>query len=318
MGALLAANSYARSTAVNIGIFDGVALEESGIKSVTAFLQENLPCTKVIEISTPGPFRKPKDQSGIRQELVRQMQEKLDADDLITHLVINTHAATKMENNSTFISLRYMGRVFSGGVDKEFAEAFAPLRGRMAQDASITFNSCKTFCGEAADAGNRAKAILDYLRVKDGSIYGAETFEMLLPGDLSSKFALGEMIPNWDYTRMALPISFGFALATRGTASRSKNDGDFVRDMAETWPLYIAGAEAFFIGTKGIGARILSYMGKFNRGRIFKFSDGKLISALPVKKLLNLRSAYGISGNTICSGKFQALSGEGCSGLAPK
>jgi len=307
---LFSAGAQADPIAVNIGVYDNVAFTQMGLAAVSDYLRENLPQTKVVEISTYGPYKRSKDDSGIRGELLRQMLEKIQPGDVITHLVVNAHASTREVNGEAYTSLRYLGPVYSrsSAPSADFMEIFAPLRGRLAPDATVVFNACSTLCGPQEDAARRAKMILDYLQVKDGSIYGGENHEMVMAGQMNKKYALLDKLPNGDFLRFAIPMSL-LATAYGAMINISNGSSDIIHGLMQAGvnePVYMAALATAYVGMRTIYPKIKDSLGKINRGRIFKFKSGELESVVSVRKLQELDRVYGVNQrNMFCRGLFE-------------
>jgi hypothetical protein len=301
--AILPALAEARPTAVNIGVYDKVAMEKPALQSVSAYLRANLPDTKVVEALTQGPFTDDEAEKnaatpGIQSELIKQLSEKLEPGDVITHLVITAHSDTIVEPTHTYLKLRYMGRVFEDGVNDDFKRLFGPLKGRMAPNATIVFNACHSLCGDLESAKRRAKSIATYLGVSDGAIYGAETYEMIPSGAMDKQYRLREFIPSRHFVERMLPIGVGVALAQLGI-HYFQGSPDAAMDAIKTLPAALAAFEGLHVGLRMVAPRVASVMGYLNRGRIFSFSSGEVTDVKPTRKMLSLKEVYGVPGKTI-------------------
>ncbi|HAM35146.1 MAG TPA: hypothetical protein DEB40_13645 [Elusimicrobia bacterium] len=116
-----------------------------------------------------------------REQVLSRLKTALHDGEKISHLAIGTHGRFDLFTEGTGTLLARIGGVYArtrppytGVVDTNFHEFFAPIRGRLLDEASITLIACDVFAGRARDAFRRSEAIFDYFGLRNGRISGAD------------------------------------------------------------------------------------------------------------------------------------------------
>jgi hypothetical protein len=100
-------------------------------------------------------------------------------------------------------------------VGHEFDELFAPIRGRLSQDARVVLWACSVFGGSARHAARRAQAVLEYFGLSDGSVISARhtTIEFMGPLPLVALFVgLGALLAPFAFAVAIWVLGVGGAI----------------------------------------------------------------------------------------------------------
>jgi hypothetical protein len=280
----------ARKVALHISFLDNTAFTQSSMDETDEFIRATLPDLKLISVKTvlPRLFAR---TLRARLEIQKQIRAQLAPDDLITHLILDTHGNTlKDENDETELitTLAHVGHVSSKAGDKDFRSFFKFLKGRLAPDATVVLNSCSTLCGPEEPASARAKMLLKELGIPNGQIYGAVVNEVDVPGALVRKGSLIRSFTDWRQFKLYAVVSSALSIPLAISASPDN---------------HLHAAEIAVLGTAGFATTIqlaipfvkkaIARIQDVNRGRLLIFKNGKIVSNVEVKKYDDKLEIYG-------------------------
>ena len=115
-----------------------------------------------------------------REEVQKLLAKVLNSDEMISHLIINTHGNFGLSKDGDYsvTKLVGMGRIFSSGPDHAFDVFFRPIQTRLLEGAAIVLDSCLVFAGPVEQVVSRAQALLDYFGLKKGRVFGPDVLQL--------------------------------------------------------------------------------------------------------------------------------------------
>jgi hypothetical protein len=266
--------------ALHLAVIDHMAFSDAAFDEVDTFVRESLPHVELKSLKVErSVFYSNRDR--LRENLLQQITAAIAPNDVITHLIIDTHGDT----SAGATTLAVLGKFNSGGGDSQLLELLAPLKGHVAPDVMIVLNSCSTLCG--TDAADRVRGLLNDLDAPNGQVYGSTTPEVERPGALIGR-------SQWrayfgDLAQLKLFITLGTAL---GLPAAYAMHSSYVASVA------VASASIYAVALSMKAA--LARFGAVNLGRLMIFRNGELIENRPVEKY---EARYEIYGS--CSALFR-------------
>jgi hypothetical protein len=157
-----------------ISVLEGTRVTESDAENFSTLLSNTLPDTR-IELIVVSP----KKGRSVSAKIADEISARLRPEDIVSQLVIEAHGeSSPLLFKST---LKNFGSFSPSGVSTGFAEALAPLRGRMADGAAVMIYACSTLCANEDVAQAQADSVMEYLEISRGSFFGATRPMVPLP-----------------------------------------------------------------------------------------------------------------------------------------
>lgn len=276
--------SLAKSVILHIAYTDEIAITTSGVNALNQWLGDQYPDKTIVSITESarrfGYFTK-FGENKVRARMIEKIKRLEFGDgDNIDMLIISTHGSTK-NGNTTSLSL--VGDISEEDLDANAKEFFSPIVSHMSLKANVIIESCSTMCGETKSAVQRSLNLLKYLKISEGSLFGATTpLQPLLSLNLS-----------WKWMFIVGILSLGGAEA--GVIYDFVANPDLLRGLtseATQWQFGIHFLKNFVISASTVTfswtmAPVLSAfretLGYINKGQIIKVSRDSEIEINEVK-----------------------------------
>lgn len=281
---------------LHISIIDNSAYTVSAIAETDLFLRRALPSARLISVKA-HTSRFHIDEGSIRKTILNQLRKRTDSNDVISHLVIDSHGNTFPDNHdgTNYTRLSHLGEISETEVNDELKAILAPVSDLFAKDAKVVFNSCLTFCGTSESAANRAHVFLNELGITDGQIYGAVVKEMDSVGGYIEKGALRRALLDWRQLRFFSAIGAALGLPMAYFFEHGSVAG-YTADAALTTASITA---VLHVGMQLI-KRVFANDRSVNKGRLIIFKNGHVVSNTMVRKYDDKLKIYGAQ----CSATF--------------
>jgi hypothetical protein len=172
---LFCSQALAKDVILHISFTDGFAFTESGMRDLSEIFRKQLPTARIVTVQAPTKRLGYLTSAGAeapRKKILDQLTNGLiGPNEQIRLMVLSTHASST--NSKT--ELQEVGAINATGLDSRAKEFFAPLAGLFSPDARIVLEACSTLCGTEQEAGQRVSRLLEFLRIPNGSLFGATT-----------------------------------------------------------------------------------------------------------------------------------------------
>jgi hypothetical protein len=277
----LSSGAHARDTSkekavVIVSVLDGEAFTPADTESLKRYIATILPNHKVINISETtwreyiGPAMD-REVTRVRASIKLQIETQVLPKYEITHLILMDHGHTGHNVNKAGqleSSFKFMGSVSSEDADEYFKELFQPMVGKFSKDAFVMLESCETVCDSLDGSQQRMKALMNYFKIPNGTIFGAYQGMVSLGYDV--RFHLEHM-----YSYMKHP-GFLFCSFSLGLFSQIPNlSADSSIDVGQTLAVMF-GAHIIIPVFMKTFAYLSNKFGSVNWGYLYKMKAGAI------------------------------------------
>lgn len=270
-----------------VSVTDDIAFTEADTDSLKRYLNKILPKHEIIHVNafTSVVFSniaQPHQIEEVRESIENQIKEKISTQSKISHLILMDHGNTNWGENTKSI-FKFLGTFGKDGADKDFKRLFDPLIGKFTSDAFVMIEACSTVCDGAIESQNRIQALMNYFKIKNGTVFGA--YQEMLSMGYEARFHIEQIVGRMK------SVPFIFASLSFGLTSQASviNGGTF--NITE-----------FVLATLGTsvalpaGMKIISYIKEksktVNWGFLYKFKDYNVIKSYDLNPYENQKDLY--------------------------
>lgn len=267
-----------------VSVLDSVAFTENDIESLRRYIKKTLPEHKIIHVNSHASsvfsgFPNKNEIERVREDLHDQMKQKISDNHEITHLFIMDHGNTIGRGNSSKTRFRFMSTIGISGISYVFKEIFKPTVGKYSDNAFVMLESCLTMCGSLSDSQKRAKTLMDYLGIKNGTLFGSYQSMISVGYELGFYLKSGNGI-----IKNPIMISTGLFLSLIPQVMSLADGHGF--DVLE----YLAMFSTFEIGSVTM-VKIFNYISKnspnLNWGYLFKMKNSEVEKVFDINPYKN-------------------------------
>lgn len=276
----LSSGALARDTSSNnskqkviliVGVLDYNAFHDSDVDSLERYLSDLIPDHKIIKIiekTMIAPI--PRIHIKVTDNLAEQIKNLISSSDYeITHLILLDHGNTDLNGKASITNFKFLGGLSEVGVTPIFKKIFEPLSGKFSKDAFVMLESCSTACGPVATSEKRMKAMMDFFKISNGSVFGAH--RDMVPHAYEAGFRFQQVRENLlDYKFIMWPV-IGSALSQLIYVDKFDGTYSLSRFVATVVGSYLASQIYMYFSSMS-----RDNSDRFNLGYLYKFNNNQI------------------------------------------